>query len=281
MIFSVRSMKQTQNHAFTFAPPIFWDTSQKIIKCDWSTWFSSSLTCFAMSVLVSQGLPMTTSAGETGELSVWRCWRWFFVAKQSDWVDFFSQEMASPIGIDLIRRMHIGTLAKEKHRATWVSTQIPCRTISYLQMKYLCTPFRFFHPCTLSCHPCPGGLKAGKSCKKSLKTLYIVVREVAILKKIPSNKPTKTQPGTFTLEATPSNFDQLFGTPRPPAALWNFSRHLTNWPFQRSDVSIACWGWGGCHSRRSQGARTKSRCCPEIFPTVNGGNFRMDGYLEI
>ena len=86
--------KQTQNNAFTFAPPyILRHIPKKIIKCHWSTWFSSSLTRFAMSVLVSQGLPMTTSAGETGELSC---------------------EMASPIGIDLIRRMHIGTFAKRK-----------------------------------------------------------------------------------------------------------------------------------------------------------------------
>lgn len=155
ILFSFRSRKHTLLIMLLHSHPLYSETHpKKIIKCDWSTWFSSSLTCFAMSVLVSQGLPMTTSAGETGELSVWRCWRWFF----------FPQEMASPIGIDLIRWMHIGTFAKEKQRATWVSTQIPCCTISYLQMKYWRTPFWFFHPSTLSCHPFHGGLRAGKSC---------------------------------------------------------------------------------------------------------------------
>ena len=254
---------------------------KKIIKCDWSTWFSSSLTCFAMSVLVSQGLPMTTSAGETGELSVWRCWRWFFLAKQSDWVFFFSQEMASPIGIDVIRRMHIGTFPKEKQRATWVSTQIPCRTISYLQMKYWCTPFWFFHPSTLSCHPFHGGLRAGKSCKKI--TQYFVYcsswschfEEDSYQWAYHQNATGNIHLGGFF----PAE-DQLFQNPKATGpALWNFSRFPSPGPFQRSDVSIRCWGWGKSHSRQSQGARTKSRCCPGFFPPEKWGKF-SDGWIS-
>lgn len=154
ILFSFRSRKQTQNNAFPFAPPIFWDTSQKNHQMR-----LEHLILFLIDLLRHVCFGLTGFTDDHVRRRNGGAFRLAVLA-----VIFFSQEMASPIGIDLIRRMHVGTFAKEKQRATWVSTQIPCRTISYLQMTYWCTPFWFFHPSTLSCHPFHGGLRAGKSC---------------------------------------------------------------------------------------------------------------------